>query len=80
MIEEGRFSDFYHKARKKVLKQREKKKDEKEKTSQPPKAMDAGARLRRLQQRREYAAKISGSTDNVPDDIRDHKEYKKFDL
>ena len=46
MIEEGKFSDFYHKARKKVLKQREKKKDEKEKTSQPPKAMDAGARLR----------------------------------
>ena len=78
MIEEGKFSDFYHKARKKVLKQREKKKDEKEKTSQPPKAMDAGARLRRLQQRKEYASRISGSTDNVPDDIRDHKTWNDF--
>jgi len=76
MIEEGTFSDFYHKAREKVLKQREKKKKEKEATSKPPKAMDAGARARRLMKRREHAKYVSGSTDNVPDDIRDHKEYK----
>ena len=36
------------------------------------KAMDAGARGRRILQRREYADRISGSTENVPDDIRDH--------
>jgi len=33
--------------------------------------MDAGARGRRLLQRREYAAKVSGSEDRVPDDLRD---------
>ena len=38
----------------------------------PEKAMDAGARGRRILQRREYADRISGSTENVPDDIRDH--------
>ena len=37
--------------------------------------MDAGARLRRKKQRQEYALKISGSEDNVPDDIRDHKNW-----
>ena len=42
----------------------------------PEKAMDAGARLRRKKQRQEYASKISGSEDLVPDDIRDHVEYK----
>ncbi len=47
-----------------------KKKEEKK----PQKAQDAGARLRRKVQRREYAAKISGSEDNVPDDLRDHVE------
>ena len=36
--------------------------------------MDAGSRLRRKKQRQEYADKISGSEDNVPDDIRDHVE------
>ena len=40
-----------------------------ERTAQ--KAMDAGARLRRKKQRQEYAAKISGSEDNVPDEMRD---------
>ena len=35
------------------------------------KAMDAGARAKRKLQRREYAAKVSGSEDNVPDDIRE---------
>jgi hypothetical protein len=51
-----------------------KKKEEKK----PEKAMDAGARLRRKKQRQEYAAKISGSEDNVPDDIRDHKNWDNF--
>ncbi len=37
----------------------------------PQKAMDAGARAKRKLQRREYAAKISGSEDNVPENIRD---------
>ena len=36
--------------------------------------MDAGARGRRLLQRKEYAAKVSGSMDRVPDDIRDWYE------
>ena len=40
----------------------------------PQKAMDAGSRGRRLLKRKEYAAKISGSEDLVPDDIRDHVE------
>ena len=39
------------------------------------KAMDAGAKARRLMKRREHAKYVSGSEDNVPDDIRDHKEY-----
>ena len=46
----------------------------KKKEKQPQKAMDAGARAKRLLQRKEYASKISGSTDNVPDNIRDHVE------
>ena len=37
----------------------------------PEKAMDAGARAKRALARKEYAAKVSGSTENVPDDIRD---------
>ena len=50
------------------------------KTSKPKtekkaeKAQDAGARGRRLLKRREYAAKISGSEENVPDDLRDSVE------
>ena len=72
MLEEGKFSDFYHKARKKVLKKKEEKK--------PEKAQDAGAKARRVLKRKEHAKYVSGSTENVPDDIRDHKEYKKFDL
>ena len=35
----------------------------------PEKAMDAGAKLRRLAKRREHAKYVSGSEDNVPDDI-----------
>ena len=37
----------------------------------PQKAMDAGARAKRKLQRKEYAAKASGSEDNVPENIRD---------
>ena len=40
--------------------------------------MDAGSRLRRKKQRQEYAAKVSGSEDLVPDDIRDHKTWSEF--
>ena len=36
------------------------------------KAMDAGARAKRLLQRKQHAKYVSGSTENVPDDIRDH--------
>ena len=42
--------------------------------------MDAGARGRRLLQRREYAAKVSGSEDRVPDDIRDWYNLDGKDL
>ncbi len=38
--------------------------------------MDAGAKGRRLLKRREYAAKISGSEDRVPDDLRDSVQYE----
>ena len=69
MIEEGKFSDFYYKARKKVLKKKEEKK--------PEKAQDAGARARRVLKRKEHAKYVSGSTENVPDNIRDHKEFYK---
>ena len=40
----------------------------------PKKAMDAGARAKRLLQRRIHAKYVSGSQDLVPDDIRDHYE------
>ena len=43
----------------------------------PQKAQDAGARGRRMLKRREYAAKISGSEDNVPDDLRDSVQYEQ---
>ena len=46
---------------------RTKKKEEKK----PQKAMDAGAKVRRAMKRREHAKYVSGSTDNVPDDIRE---------
>ena len=61
---EGKTFDQWKKAAAKAL---GKKKEER--TAQ--KAMDAGARLRRKKQRQEYAAKISGSEDNVPDEMRD---------
>ena len=53
---------------------RKKKKQERK----PEKAQDAGARAKRRLQRREYAAKVSGSEENVPDDLRDHKTWKDF--
>ena len=40
----------------------------------PEKAMDAGARAKRLLQRKVHAKYVSGSQDLVPDDIRDHYE------
>ena len=45
------------------------------KERKPEKAMDAGAKARRKLKRKEHAKYVSGSEDNVPDDIRDHKEY-----
>jgi len=72
MIEEGTFSDFYKKARKTVLDKKKKKEEKK-----PEKAQDAGARARRALKRKEHAKYVSGSTENVPDNIRDHKEFPK---
>jgi len=46
--------------------------------NKPQKAQDAGAKARRSMQRREYASKVSGSTDNVPDNLRDHKTWGEF--
>ena len=63
-VNEGKTFDQWKKAAAKALGRKKE-----ERTAQ--KAMDAGSRLRRKKQRQEYAAKISGSEDNVPDDIRD---------
>ena len=41
----------------------------------PQKAMDAGAKAKRVLARKAHAKYVSGSEDNVPDDIRDHKEF-----
>ena len=41
----------------------------------PVKAMDAGAKAKRKLARKAHAKYVSGSEDNVPDDIRDHKEF-----
>ena len=62
--------DFNHRSRKKFDR---KKKEERK----PQKARDAGARAKRMLQRREYAAKISGSEDNVPDYMREAKMTEK---
>ena len=53
-----------------------KKKEEKK----PQKAMDAGARVRRAMKRREHAKYVSGSTENVPDDIREEDKAFNFVL
>ena len=42
------------------------------------KAMDAGARAKRALARKVHAKYVSGSEDNVPDDIRDHKTWNDF--
>ena len=42
-----------------------------EKEEKAEKAMDAGARAKRKLQRKVHATYVSGSEDNVPDDIRD---------
>ena len=52
-----------------------KKKEEERKAE---KAQDAGARLRRKKAREEYASKVSGSEDIVPDDLRDHYEIAEL--
>ena len=54
-----------------IVRRYDKKKEEKK----PQKAMDAGARLRRKKQRQEYASKVSGSEDLVPDNIRDEFDF-----
>ena len=62
-LPEGRSWKDFKRAISAVKKNKEEKK--------PLKAMDAGARAKRALARKEYAAKVSGSTENVPDDIRD---------
>ena len=52
-------------------------KAKKMKDKQPEKAMDAGAKARRILKRKEHAKYVSGSTENVPDDIRDHYEVSE---
>ena len=70
--EEVQFEDrsIFKKAMSKVFK---KKQEEKK----PQKAMDAGARAKRLLARQVHAKYVSGSTENVPDDIRDSYEATK---
>ena len=63
-VQEGKTFSDWKKAASKVL-------GKKDQERNPEKAMDAGARLRRKKERQEYAAKISGSEDNVPDEMRD---------
>jgi len=62
-IKEGRTWDSWKKAVGSSLKKRDQRKAEK--------AQDAGARAKRRLQRREYADKVSGSEDIVPDEMRD---------
>ena len=64
LMGEGKRWDSYKKAVATVL---GKKKEEKK----PEKAMDAGARAKRKLQRKVHATYVSGSEDNVPDEIRD---------
>ena len=53
---------------------RKKKKQERK----PAKAQDAGAKARRKLARKVHATYVSGSEDNVPDNIRDHKTWNNF--
>ena len=68
MIDENRMVDAMVSA----FRKRKKKKKAAEK------AQDAGARARRKLARKVHATYVSGSEDNVPDDIRDHKTWKDF--
>ena len=52
--------------------------DKKKPEKKPQKAMDAGARAKRQLARKVHAKYVSGSTENVPDDIRDHKTWSDF--
>jgi len=52
----------------------------KKKEKKAEKAMDAGSRAKRKLARKVHATYVSGSTDNVPDDIRDHKSWKELKL
>jgi len=60
---EGKRWDSYKKAVATVLGKKKEKKAEK--------ATDAGARAKRKLQRKVHAKYVSGSEDNVPDDMRD---------
>jgi len=63
-------SDF----RKKAVSAMNKVAGKKDKKKEPQKAMDAGARAKRQLARKVHAKYVSGSTENVPDDIQD--DYK----
>ena len=55
-------------------------KTKKREERKPQKAMDAGAKVRRAMKRREHAKYVSGSTENVPDDIREEDKAFNFVL
>ena len=71
-IDEGSNWKAFKSAIKSVVNKKEERK--------PEKAMDAGARAKRKLARKVHATYVSGSTDNVPDDIRDHKSWKELKL
>ena len=71
-LDEKAFADFYKNAKGIVMKKKEERK--------PEKAMDAGAKARRVLKRKEHAKYVSGSTENVPDDIKDHYEVSEGSL
>ena len=52
--------------------------DKKKPEKKAEKAQDAGARAKRKLARKVHATYVSGSEDNVPDDIRDHKTWNDF--
>ena len=63
-VSEGKTFDAWKKAAASALgRKKEEKKAEK--------AQDAGAKARRMLKRREHAKYVSGSEDNVPDEMRD---------
>ena len=63
-VNEGKTFDQWKKAAAKAL-------GRKEKERKAEKAQDAGAKARRMLKRREHAKYVSGSEDNVPDEMRD---------